>query len=55
MLISKRIVLLKILQILQKSSDKDHPLMHDEIVTMLEQNYGIIVERKTIGRSISLF
>ena len=50
----KKLALLRILQILHRHSDADHPLKHDKIVALLEDEYGIAVERKSIGRNISL-
>ena len=50
----KKLALIRILQILQKHSDSAHPIKHDKIVELLETEYGLIVERKAIGRNISL-
>ncbi len=50
---SKKLSLIRILQILEHHSDADHPLKHDEIVKLLETEYGMAVERKIIGRNIS--
>ena len=50
----KKLALVRILQILQKHSDCEHPIKHDEIVTLLDREYGITIERKAIGRNISL-
>jgi len=50
----KKAALLRVLQILQYYTDVDHPLKHDEIVSLLDKDYGLIVERKVIGRNISL-
>ena len=50
----KKLALLRILQILERFTDCDHPLKYDEIVKKLENDFGIIVERKAIGRNISL-
>ena len=50
----KKLALLRILQILEKHSDYDHPLTHDTIVNLLEKDYGLVIERKAIGRNISL-
>ena len=50
----KKLALIRILQILQKHSDGQHPIKHDEIVALLEREYGITIERKAIGRNISL-
>jgi len=50
----KKLALLRILQILQMHSCADHPLTQEEIASLLEHEYGIVVERKAIGRNLSL-
>ncbi len=50
----KKLALLRILQIFEKHSDYKHPLKQEEISRFLEKDYGIIIERKAIGRNISL-
>ena len=50
----KKLALLRILQILQQYSDYDHPLTQDDISNHLENDYGITIERKAIGRNIAL-
>ena len=50
----KKLALIRILQILKKHSDQDHTLTQEEIAGYLERDYGIVVERKSIGRNISL-
>ena len=50
----KKLALIRILQILQKHSDCDHPIKHDEIAALLDREYGLTIERKAIGRNISL-
>lgn len=50
----KKLALLRIWQILQKYSDYDHPLTQDDIALHLENDYGIVIERKAISRNISL-
>lgn len=54
MLEPKKLALVRILQILEKYSDCDHPLTHEMIAQRLAQDYGIEIERKAIGRNISL-
>lgn len=51
---SKGLALLRILQIFEKYSDTDHPLTQKDIGDYLERDYGIVIERKNIGRKISL-
>ena len=50
----KKLALLRIWQIFQKYSDHDHPLTQDDIALHLENDYGIVIERKAISRNISL-
>ena len=50
----KKLALIRILNILETYTDCNHPLTHDEIVKKLYTLYGIMVERKAIGRNISL-
>ena len=50
----KKLALLRIWQILQKHSDYDHPMTQDDIAMHLENDYGIVIERKAIGRNLSL-
>lgn len=50
----KKLALIRILQIFEKYSDFDHPLKQEDIANYLEEEYGIVIERKAIGRNISL-
>ena len=50
----KKLALIRILQIFEKYSDYDHPLTQEDIAQHLEQEYGIVIERKAISRNISL-
>lgn len=50
----KKLALIRILQILEKYSDYDHPLTQEDIARHLEKEYGIVIERKAISRNISL-
>ena len=51
---SKKLALIRILQILQEYSDADHPLTQEDIAQHLEKDYGLVIERKAIGRNLSL-
>ena len=51
---AKKLALLRILEILQKNTDEAHPLTHNEIAEILLKEYGIEIERKAVGRNISL-
>lgn len=50
----KKLAIIRILQILETYTDSDHPLTHEAIVDKLYSLYNITVERKAIGRNISL-
>ena len=50
----KKLALIRIWQILKDYSDYDHPLTQDDIAKHLENEYGIVIERKAISRNISL-
>lgn len=50
----KKLALIRILQILKENSDYDHPMTQEDIATKLENEYGIVIERKAISRNISL-
>ncbi len=50
----KKLALIRTLQILEKYSDFDHPLKQEDFVKLLESDYGIVLERKAVGRNISL-
>ena len=50
----KKLALIRVLQILERHSDSEHPIKHEKIVELLESEYGLTIERKAIGRNISL-
>ncbi len=50
----KKLALIRILQILERHSDRSHPLTQEQIASHLEDDYGIVIERKAVGRNISL-
>ena len=50
----KTLALIRIWQILKENSDYDHPMTQEDIATKLENEYGIVIERKAISRNISL-
>lgn len=54
MMESKKLALLRILEILKDESDVGHPLKQEDIAKKLADFYGIEIERKAIGRNISL-
>jgi predicted DNA-binding transcriptional regulator YafY len=49
----KKLALLRIWQILLKHSDYDHPLKQEDIIKYLDEDYGIQMERKAIGKNIA--
>ena len=51
---SKKLALLRILQILFDYSDREHMLIYEDILSLLQKEYGISVERKAVGRNLSL-
>ena len=50
----KKLALLRILQILEQYSNYDNPLKQEDIARCLDRDCGIVIERKAIGRNISL-
>lgn len=51
---SKKLALLRVLQILSHHTDERHPITHGKITELLKEEYGIEIERKAVGRNISL-
>lgn len=51
---SKKLALLRILEILKRYSDANHPLTQEEIICRLKKDYGITLERKAVSRNFSL-
>ena len=49
----KKLALLRIWQILLKHSDYDHPLTQEDIIRYLNDDYGIEIERKAVGKNIA--
>lgn len=49
----KRLAILRILQILQKHSDYNHPLTQEQIAVLLDEEYGITLERKAVGKALN--
>lgn len=52
--VAKKLALLRILEVLERNTDEIHPLTHNEIANILFKKYGIEIERKAVGRNISL-
>ncbi len=51
---NKKLALIRIWQILKEYSDYNHPMTQEDIAIKLNQEYGIVIERKAISRNISL-
>lgn len=51
---AKKLLIVRIMQVLERYSDVNHPLTQEEIIKKLEKDYGINAERKAIGRNIAL-
>ncbi|MBO4535488.1 MAG: WYL domain-containing protein, partial [Clostridia bacterium] len=49
----KKLLLLRILQILESHSDVDHPLRQKDIMRLLHNEYDMDCERKAVGRNIA--
>lgn len=50
----KKLALIYILNILKSDTDSDHPLKQEELVELLASRYGVILERKAVGRNLAL-
>ena len=50
----KKLALIRVLQILKKYSDYDHPLLQADIADYLENDYGITLERRAVSSNLSL-
>lgn len=51
---AKKLLIIRIMQILERYSDANHPLTQEEIIKKLYEHYGIEAERKAVGRNIAL-
>lgn len=51
---AKKLLIVRIMQILERYSDVNHPLTQEDIIRKLYTDYGIEAERKAIGRNIAL-
>lgn len=50
----KKLALIRILEILHKRTDSKHTLKQEQIRDILSRDYGIELERKSIGKNLSL-
>lgn len=51
---AKKLLIIRIMQILERYSDVNHPLTQEEIIKKLYDDFGIEAERKAIGRNVQL-
>ena len=51
---NKKLALLRIYQILYKYSDEKHPLKQEDLIRILDDEYGITLERKAVSRNLAL-
>ena len=51
---AKKLLIVRIMQILEYYSDVNHPLTQEEIINKLYDDYGIEAERKAVGRNVQL-
>ena len=49
----KKMIILDILDILRKHTDEDHRLSQHQIQNLMESEYGMKVDRKTVRRNLS--
>lgn len=49
----KKMIILDILNILKKYSDKEHKLSQNQIQELMESEYGMKIDRKTVRRNLS--
>ncbi len=45
--------IIRIVQVLLRESDKDHPLSQQDILNCLEGKYGMVVSRKSVSRNLT--
>ena len=50
----KKLALLRVLQILEKYSDADHPLTHEDISAYLYKDFDIEADRKFVAKQLTL-
>ena len=50
---NKQTLLFRLYQVLFDYSDENNLLTQQDIIDILEREYGLVVERKAIGRNIS--
>lgn len=48
----KALLIVRIIQILRRESDEDHPLSQQRILELLDERYGMTVDRKSVRRNL---
>jgi predicted DNA-binding transcriptional regulator YafY len=49
----RKMSIMRIVQVLIRESDQEHPLTQQEILDYMEEKYGMTVSRKSVGRNLS--
>ena len=49
----KKMIILDVLDIMRKHTDEDHRLSQQQIQKLMESEYGMKVDRKTVRRNLS--
>ena len=49
----RKMSIMRIVQVLIRESDREHPLTQQEILDYMEEKYGMTVSRKSVGRNLS--
>ncbi len=49
---AKKLLIIRIMQILEYYSDANHPLKQEDIIKLLEDDYDIKPDRKAVGRAL---
>ena len=47
-----KLSIIRIVQVLLRESDKDHPLSQQDILRLMESKYGMVVSRKSVSRNL---
>ncbi len=50
----KKLALIYMLRILEAESDEAHPITQEALCALLEERYGVLLERKAVGRNLAL-
>lgn len=47
-----KLSIIRIVQVLLRDSDRSHPLSQQDILTKLDEDFGMVVSRKSVGRNL---